>query len=104
MTALKRLSVVFFVALVLSLVGATVQADDKNAVAFSGEVKKVIAKKNKVAVVDPQTKKRFTVIVDDKTKISGWKELTEIEKGDAISGKYVVTDKGLYIATELKGE
>lgn len=104
MKAHKRLTIVFFVAFLLSLVGATVQAEEQNAVAFSGEVKKVIVKKNKVAVIDPETKKRFTVIVDEKTKISGWKELAEIEKGDAISGKYVVTDKGLYIATELKGE
>ena len=32
-------------------------ADDQNAVSFSGKVKKVIVKKNKVAVKDPVTKK-----------------------------------------------
>lgn len=73
-------------------------------VAFSGKVKKVIAAKNKVAIKDPETKKRFTVIVDDKTQMSGWKGIEDIKKGDAIEGKYVVTEKGLYIAVELKGK
>ena len=79
-------------------------ADDSNAVQFSGKVKKVIVKKNKVAVVDPATKKRFTLIVTEQTKVSGWGGLADIKKGDLISGKYIVTDKGLYVAEELKGE
>jgi hypothetical protein len=83
--------------------GAAV-ADDQNAVSFSGKVKKVIVKKNKVAVKDPVTKKRFTLIVNEQTKITGWKGLPDIKKGDSISGKYIVTDKGLYVAKELIGK
>jgi hypothetical protein len=79
-------------------------ADDQNAVSFSGKVKKVIVKKNKVAVKDPLTKKRFTLIVNGQKKITGWKGLPDIKKGDSISGKYIVTDKGLYVAQELTGE
>ncbi len=79
-------------------------ADDPNAVQFSGEVKKVLVKKNKVAVKDPVSKKRFTLIVNDQTKITGWENLTGIKKGDSISGKYIVTDKGLYVAKELIGK
>ena len=79
-------------------------ADDPNAVEFSGKVKKVMVEKNKVAVKDPATKKRFTLIVNDQTKMTGWGGLADIKKGDPISGKYIVTDKGLYLATELKGK
>jgi hypothetical protein len=79
-------------------------AEDQNTVSFSGNVKKVIVKKNKVAVKDPVTKKRFTLIVNEQTKITGWKGLPDIKKGDAISGKYIVTDKGLYVARELTGK
>ena len=79
-------------------------ADDQNAVSFSGKVKKVIVKKNKVAVKDPVTKKRFTLIVNEQTKITGWEGLPDIKKGDSISGKYIVTDKGLYVARELIGK
>ena len=95
----KRL--VFMMAFVF-LLGATVQANEPDAIAFSGQVKKVILKKNKVAVVDPVTKKRFTLIVDDKTNFSGWMGIADIKKGEAITGEYVVTDKGLYIATKLQ--
>jgi hypothetical protein len=79
-------------------------ADDQNAVSFSGKVKKVIVKKNKVAVKDPVTKKRFTLIINEQTKMTGWKGLPDIKKGDSISGKYIVTDKGLYVARELTGK
>ena len=95
---------VIFLTVFLFLLSVPVQAEDPEPVAFSGEVKKVIVKKNKVAVKDPETKKRFTLIVDDKTKWTGWSGLEDIEKGDAISGKYIVTDKGLYIATELQSQ
>ena len=33
---------------------------------FSGVVKKLISNKNKVGIKDPKTKKRFTVIVNEK--------------------------------------
>lgn len=70
-------------------------------VAFSGNVKKVIAAKSKVAIKDPATKKRFTVVVNDQSKIKGFSGIGDLKKGDAVTGKYVVTDKGLYVVTEM---
>ena len=78
---------------------AVVSAGD--AVPFSGVVKKVIAAKNKVGIKDPETKKRFTVIVNDKTQPDGLKTLSNLKKKDKVAGKYTVTDAGLYIALEL---
>jgi hypothetical protein len=72
-----------------------------DAVSFSGVVKKVITAKNKVGIKDPQTKKRFTVIVNEKTQPDGLKTLSNLKKKDKIEGKYTVTDAGLYIALEL---
>ncbi len=72
-----------------------------DAVSFSGNVKKVIADKHKVAIKDPETKKRFTVVVNDQSKLKGFKGIGELKKGDSVSGKYVVSDKGLYVVTEM---
>ena len=72
-----------------------------DAVYFSGVVKKVSPCKNKVGVKDPDTKKRFTVIVNDKTQPDGVKILGNLKKKDKVEGKYTVTGKGLYIALEL---
>ena len=72
-----------------------------DAVSFSGVVKKVSPGKNKVGIKDPDTKKRFTVIVNDKTQPDGLKILGNLKKKDKVEGKYTVTDKGLYIALEL---
>ena len=72
-----------------------------DAVSFSGVVKKVSPGKNKVGVKDPDTKKRFTVIVNDKTQPNGLKLLGNLKKKDKVEGKYTVTNKGLYIALEL---
>ena len=72
-----------------------------DAVYFSGVVKKVSLGKNKVGVKDPDTKKRFTVIVNDKTQPDGLKILGTLKKKDKVEGKYTVTGKGLYIALEL---
>ena len=72
-----------------------------DAVSFSGVVKKVSPSKNKVGIKDPDTKKRFTVIVNDKTKPDGVKILGNLKKKDKVEGKYTVTDKGLYVALEL---
>lgn len=94
--------VLWFLALFLFCCTGFAWAGDE--IAFSGVVKKVLPAKNKVAIKDPETKKRFTVIVDDKTKITGWQRIEDIKKGDAISGKYVVTEKGLYVASELNGK
>ena len=72
-----------------------------DAVSFSGVVKKVSLGKNKVGIKDPDTKKRFTVIVNNKTQPDGLKILESLKKKDKVEGKYTVTDKGLYIALEL---
>ena len=72
-----------------------------DAVYFSGVVKKVSPGKNKVGVKDPDTKKRFTVILNDKTQPDGVKILGNLKKKDKVEGKYTVTGKGLYIALEL---
>ncbi len=83
----------------LTLTGSSVWAGD--AVSFSGNVKKVIAAKSKVAIKDPATKKRFTVVVNDQSKFKGFSGIGDLKKGDAVSGQYVVTDKGLYVVTEM---
>jgi hypothetical protein len=72
-----------------------------DAVPFSGVVKKVIAAKNKVGIKDPTTKKRFTVIVNEKTQPDGLNTLSNLKKKDKVAGKYTVTEAGLYIALEL---
>ncbi len=87
--------------LVLALVLTSASAWAGDAVSFSGNVKKVIAAKNKVAIKDPATKKRFTVVVDGKSKLTGLSGIGDLKKGDAVSGHYVVTDKGLYVVTEM---
>ena len=69
---------------------------------FSGVVKKVISNKNKVGIKDPTTKKRFTIIVSEKTKPDGLKTLENLKKKNEVEGSYVVTDAGLYIAVKLK--
>lgn len=95
--------IIFLTAFLFLFCGVAL-AEEQHAVEFSGKVKKVLVEKNKVAVIVPATKKRFTLVVNDQTKMTGWKSLGDIHKGDAISGKYIVTDKGLYVATELKGK
>ena len=72
-----------------------------DAVSFSGVVKKVSPGKNKVGIKDPGTKKRCTVIVNEKTQPDGIKILGNLKKKDKVEGKYTVTDKGLYIALQL---
>jgi hypothetical protein len=72
-----------------------------DAVPFLGIVKKIIPTKNKVGIKDPDTKKRFTVIVNEKTKPDGLKILDTLKKKDRVEGKYTVRGAGLYIALEL---
>ena len=95
----RRFVMCWVVLLVLLFAGSSVWAGD--AVPFSGNVKKVIAAKNKVAIKDPATKKRFTVVVDSKSKLTGLSGIGDLKKGDAVSGHYVVNDKGLYVVTEM---
>ena len=95
----RRFVMCWVVLLVLLFAGSSVWAGD--AVPFSGNVKKVIAAKNKVAIKDPATKKRFTVVVNEKSKLTGLSGISDLKKGDAVSGQYVVNDKGLYVVTEM---
>ena len=100
MVRISRLS--FFTIIILGcffLLTGVASAGD--VVSFSGVVKKVSPGKNKVGVKDPDTKKRFTVIVNDKTQPDGVKILGNLKKKDKVEGKYTVTGKGLYIALEL---
>ena len=100
MVKIYRLSfsaIIFLLCFLLS--AATATAGD--AVPFSGVVKKVLPTKNKVGIKDPVTKKRFTVIVNEKTKPDGLKILGNLKKKDKVEGKYTVTGAGLYVALEL---
>ena len=98
MTRISRLTILAMVLLFVFSVGIATAGD---AVPFSGVVKKVIADKNKVGIKDPETKKRFTVIVNAETKPDGLEILKSLKKKDKVEGKYTVTDAGLYIALEL---
>jgi len=95
----QRFIVYLLLAIALVFANAPVWAGD--AVSFSGNVKKVIAAKNKVSIKDPATKKRFTVVVDEKSKLTGVSGIGDLKKGDSVAGHYVVTDKGLYVVTEM---
>ncbi len=98
MSRITRLIFLILVLFYFSAIGIAMAGD---AVSFSGVVKKVIADKNKVGIKDPETKKRFTVIVNEKTQPDGLKTLSNLKKKDKVEGKYTVTDAGLYIALEL---
>lgn len=87
--------------LVVALVFANAPGWAGDAVSFSGNVKKVIVAKSKVAIKDPATKKRFTVVVNDQSKLTGIAGIGDLKKGDAVAGQYVVTDKGLYVVKEM---
>ena len=54
-----------------------------------------------MGIKDPDTKKRFTIIVNEKTKPYGLKILNTLKKNDRVEGRYTVTGAGLYIALEL---
>ena len=99
-----KLSMLKFFATMLFLLfffpAAVVIAGDE--IYFSGVVKKVISNKNKVGIKDPKTKKRFTVIVNKKTKPDGLKTLENLKQNNKVEGAYVVTDAGLYIAVKLE--
>ena len=94
----SRLSFFILVLFYLSAVGVATAGD---AVPFSGVVKKVIADKNKVGIKDPETKRRFTVIVNEKTQPNGLKTLARLKKKDKVESEYAVSSVGLYIALEL---
>ncbi len=100
MARLSRLSL-FGIILFLFIFLAVGLSTAGDVVPFSGIVKKIIPDKNKVGIKDPDTKKRFTVIVNEKTQPDGLKTLANLNKKDKVEGKYTVTDAGLYIALEL---
>ena len=87
--------------MVIALVSASSPVWAGDAVSFSGNVKKVIAAKSKVAIKDPVTKKRFTVVLNGQSKLKGFSAIGDLKKGAAVAGQYVVTDKGLYVVTEM---
>ena len=64
--------------LLFFLLATVVIAGDE--IYFSGVVKKVISNKNKVGIKNPKTKKRFTVIVNEKTKPDGFENFRKFEK------------------------
>jgi hypothetical protein len=94
----KILSLIF---VLLFCVGFNLVLAEGSAVDFSGKVKKVLVDKNKVGIKDPKTKKRFTVVINDESKLNGFSSIKEIKKGDLVEGKYVVTSDGKYIAQHL---
>jgi hypothetical protein len=97
----KKFSSVIILALFWVVVSGVAYAESSAEVAFSGIVKKVKPDKNKVSIKDPESKKRFTVIVEEKTKLTGYESVGDVKKGDPVQGKYLVTPDGKYIATEL---
>lgn len=97
----KRPQAAAFAVVILFLFGVGALARAADPVPFAGIVHKVIAKNSKVSIKDPETKKRFTVVVNAETRLSGFGGFGDIKKGASVAGKYVVTEKGLYIATEM---
>ncbi len=100
---LRYLKWVLLILVLWALVCAPATAGD-DAVKFSGKVKKVLTQKGKVAVQDPTTKKRFSIVVDGKTKFEGFGKIGELKKGDAVSGSYSVNESGAYMTLDLKKE
>jgi hypothetical protein len=92
---------IFCLGLFVLLVVSATLVQGQDAVDFSGVVKKVKVDKSKVSIKNPETKKRFTVIIDDKTILTGYGGVADVKKGDKVAGKYIVTSDGKYIATEL---
>ena len=97
----KRVATIFWLVSLIFFLGVAI-ALAQDAVGFAGKVKKVNPGKSKVSLIVPETKKRFTLIIDDKTKLDGYDGIGSVTKGDAVSGKYFVNEKGLYMAIELK--
>ncbi len=99
---MQRLLAVFVLIASFVLVSSVSPVWSGDAVAFSGNVKKVILKRNKVGIKNPETKKRVTVVIAESSKLTGFKGIGDIKKGDAVAGHYEVNDKGLYIVTDME--
>jgi hypothetical protein len=88
-------------ALIVALNLAAAIWAQENVVEFSGVIGKTNPAENKVFVVDPKSKKRFSVLIDGKSKLTGFSGISDIKKDDKVQGKYAVTPDGKYVATEL---
>ncbi len=99
---MQRFLSVLLIALVLVVAGAVPPVWAGDAVAFSGKVKKVKPDKNKVGIHDTENKKRFTVVIAESSKLTGYSGIEDIQKGDQVTGHYQVDDKGFYIVTDLE--
>ena len=74
----KKLSSVIVLVLFWAVVSGVAYAEGSDEVAFPGIVKKVKPDKSKVSIKDPESKKRFTVIVEEKTKLTGYDVAREV--------------------------
>lgn len=101
MISTNTLRVIIWTVVLCGLFAGPLWADELAEVAFSGVVKKVTPEKNKVSVKDPESKKRFTVTLDENTKLTGYTAIGDIQKGDKVTGAYRVTPAGVYLATAL---
>ncbi len=101
MNTRHSLLIIMLTALLAGVFAAPALADDAAEVAFSGVVKKVIIGKQKVAIQEPETKKRFTLTLDKDTRLTGYVGIGDIKKGDKVTGAYLVTPEGVYLAKRL---
>ncbi len=101
MNTRHSLVIILLAALFTGLFAAPVFAGDAAEVAFSGVVKKVIVAKQKVAIQEPETKKRFTLTLDKDTRLTGYADIADIQKDDKVTGAYAVTPAGVYLAKRL---
>ena len=102
MFAISHFKLGFLFAVFLLLVAnAPVMAQSASPVDFSGKVTKVVSLQKKISIVDTTSNKHLTLKTDEKTKFGGIGNLEELKKDDTVSGKYVVTIEGRYIALEV---
>lgn len=102
MITISRFKLGFLFAVFLLLVAnVLVMAQISSPVDFSGKVTKVVSLQKKISIVDTSSNKRVTLKTDENTKFGGFGTLDELKKDDSVSGKYVVTVEGRYIASEV---
>ena len=76
----------FVFALVFQL-GATARVWFGDPVLFSGQVKKILTKKSKIGIKNPETKKRFTLVINEESNLKGYRGIQDVKKGDSVLGK-----------------
>lgn len=102
MITISRFKLGFLFAVFLLLVAnVSVMAQTSSPVDFSGKVTKVVSLQKKISIVDTSSNKHVTLKTDENTKFGGFGTLDELKKDDSVSGKYVVTVEGRYIASEV---